>query len=799
MLSTLGQVVAAPQNAVSRVGQIVERGVEKSLGAEATTLAGKLAQNVVKKSVAAAAEGAVYGANEGANQVALSEDQELQGTQFAWSVGSGALFGAALGGSLGAAKTGYEGLSPGMRTLAGKLGARSFLTGRMHGAIDEFDRIPGGVDAAAQRAIDDGVIAAGDNVVKIADKAAEKYGELGEQIGAFRDAHGEQVPAEKVMDIFSAELKRLRNAPITDDGLIAKVEDLQNKFSAKYGVDLEQVAKEIPPVDIDALRAEVSEAYEKQHGPVDEDIIRRKARGEKTRPLSEGLPDYSDDAFDKTSAAVAEKAGAAEAGRATPEEKTGVVGKNALRDVQAADRAEAFEADVKKKLDRAKLEHARMVTAAQDKAITDALEARQKLVDVAAKEGIVGKTGGVSFKDLAEYRQALDQEKGIKWSKRLFEGFDDAKSKAYKNIRNKIEGVLEEHLDNTPKGLEKADRAQYQDLKLHYRQIKAITKYANRGAAAAQTNNIIGLGAQITGVAAAHLAAGPAAAALALAAAAGHHVLKTRGASTAAVIADKIAVLTAVQKATSKVEKQIVAGVEAIMGNKKSRVVTKEHGFPTFKDKAEAVEAAEKNSERHLEGIQEVSAHLNSHAPGVAAAFQSTAIQATTYLSSVLPRSKPVNPMQPNGPQMEPTKHDQFVFSRQFDAVHFPPAVLQHVAEGTVIPQEIAAIKAVSPKGLEHMNKLLLKDMEKRTAPLSSATARGVSLMTNLPANPTYQQINTAALQGNWAQGVKDGKQNTPGPSGKTPSGGGKSRATPKAEHMSFASSASLGPQSSRR
>jgi hypothetical protein len=284
-----------------------------------------------------------------------------------------------------------------------------------------------------------------------------------------------------------------------------------------------------------------------------------------------------------------------------------------------------------------------------------------------------------------------------------------------------------------------------------------------------------------------------------LAAAAGHHVLKTRGASTAAVIADKIAVLTAVQKATSKVEKQIVAGVEAIMGNKKSRVVTKEHGFPTFKDKAEAVEAAEKNSERHLEGIQEVSAHLNSHAPGVAAAFQSTAIQATTYLSSVLPRSKPVNPMQPNGPQMEPTKHDQFVFSRQFDAVHFPPAVLQHVAEGTVIPQEIAAIKAVSPKGLEHMNKLLLKDMEKRTAPLSSATARGVSLMTNLPANPTYQQINTAALQGNWAQGVKDGKQNTPGPSGKTPSGGGKSRATPKAEHMSFASSASLGPQSSRR
>ena len=69
--------------------------------------------------------------------------------------------------------------------------------------------------------------------------------------------------------------------------------------------------------------------------------------------------------------------------------------------------------------------------------------------------------------------------------------------------------------------------------------------------------------------------------------------MKTRGASTAAVIADKIAVLTAVQKATSKVEKQIVAGVEAIMGNKKSRVVTKEHGFPTFKDKAEAVEQRE--------------------------------------------------------------------------------------------------------------------------------------------------------------------------------------------------------------
>lgn len=103
-LSAANTVAAAPLKAVGKIGGVVERGIQRgleSLGADGSTLAGRVAAKVAKTGGAGAAEGAVFGVGSTLSDNSL-EGKDLTSEALVSGIGRNALFGGALGAGMGA-------------------------------------------------------------------------------------------------------------------------------------------------------------------------------------------------------------------------------------------------------------------------------------------------------------------------------------------------------------------------------------------------------------------------------------------------------------------------------------------------------------------------------------------------------------------------------------------------------------------------------------------------------------------------------------------------------------------------
>lgn len=102
------RTLGAGNRAIAGVGGIVERGVARglaALGADGATAAGRIAASAVKTGARGAAEGAMYGAAQAANDAVLKGDA-ITAEKIVAGMGHGALFGGALGAGLGAVARG---------------------------------------------------------------------------------------------------------------------------------------------------------------------------------------------------------------------------------------------------------------------------------------------------------------------------------------------------------------------------------------------------------------------------------------------------------------------------------------------------------------------------------------------------------------------------------------------------------------------------------------------------------------------------------------------------------------------
>lgn len=103
-LGAANTVAAAPLKAVGAGGGIVERGIKRglaSLGADGSTLAGRVATKALATGGAGAAEGAVFGVGQELSDSSL-EGRDLTSEGLVASIGRNALFGGALGAGMGA-------------------------------------------------------------------------------------------------------------------------------------------------------------------------------------------------------------------------------------------------------------------------------------------------------------------------------------------------------------------------------------------------------------------------------------------------------------------------------------------------------------------------------------------------------------------------------------------------------------------------------------------------------------------------------------------------------------------------
>ena len=703
-------VAAAPQNLVTKVGELAAEGVKKLLPEEVESLAGKLASSTLTNAAKWGAEGAVYGANDYLNELAIDNDPEFSGEKLLQHLGTGAIFGSALGGLAGfAGKAGEEAIKhlPSMEHLTGQLAVRTILGGRSTKAAQMLEQV-GGADAVGRRLLKEGVIGPADNVEQILVKLKDRVADSGAKLGAVRDAAGERVSVGKLLDSFDKEIKTAEKDWAGNVGIASELRGMRDRLAEKLGVDIEAANNAVPQVNEEAIKASVGEEFMKTNGYV-----------ERPRPDAE--------AFGKRYEGVADT---------------------------------EFKNAVFKKISEAHAAREKLVREAQDEAVREAVGKR--LDEVANYDN----TKKISFSDIAEIRSRLDKK--VNWAPR--DAMENERQEAFKRVRGHMEDALEEGMGKvSPEHL-----AYYKAEKIRFRQLKTANKLAEKAAQAKQQNSMTGLAGYAGLAVGSHLSAGPMGLVTGLAGAAAAKAVKDRGMSTAAYLADKVATMAAIRRSSEQVQGQLEKAVNSAMDGKAANLKVPSHGLGSFEERSEAVLAAEKDPKGHLERIQRAVAGILPHAPSTASAFASAALKASVYLASVLPREKPVNPLMPNGPKIPISEHDKFIFNKRFDAVHNPASMVADMGKGTVLPEVVSAVAASSPKTKQHIDKMIMHAMEKETKTPGIRPLISASFVMGMAAHPSLDQPTTHMLQAAFANpqtkgGPPPAKASTGGESRGTP------------------------------
>lgn len=150
--------------------------------------------------------------------------------------------------------------------------------------------------------------------------------------------------------------------------------------------------------------------------------------------------------------------------------------------------------------------------------------------------------------------------------------------------------------------------------------------------------------------------------------------------------------------------------------------------------------------------------------PEQGAALSTVAANATNYLNSVRPGIKQNGPL--DTPQ-EPTEAQKTQYNRTLDIAQQPLMVLNHIKEGTILPQDIEAIKTLYPELYSRLSNKITSDMIAHTAKNEAVPYKlrmGLSLFLGQPLDSTMSpqsiiaaqmaNMSTAAKQGGEQQGV---------------------------------------------
>lgn len=194
-LAEAGRTVGAIPRATAEIGALAERGAAAMMGPEASSVAGRVGQTIVKKAAGAAAEAAVFGAGQEASESALG-DHELNAERMIAAVGHSALMGAVLGGGLaGIGKLGSEAggailerAAPKLSEAAGEQAWKALSPLKKYTL--EAEKRAGGAAAVGRTLLEEGVIAKeGEGILS----AARDVEDLLPRIQAARQDIGEQI------------------------------------------------------------------------------------------------------------------------------------------------------------------------------------------------------------------------------------------------------------------------------------------------------------------------------------------------------------------------------------------------------------------------------------------------------------------------------------------------------------------------------------------------------------------------------------------------------------------------------
>ena len=397
-----------------------------------------------------------------------------------------------------------------------------------------------------------------------------------------------------------------------------------------------------------------------------------------------------------------------------------------------------------------------------------------------------------SFQQARDLRARLDD--AIRYTKPSLGAPANEVNDALKGARTAFESEIENALDRAAPKMtaEPGLLDQYKSAKLKYRRLALADEIAERSVNARIQNRAFSPTDYLAGGVGAVAGAISGHGLLGLATSVGHRVVRERGNATAAVLMDKIGSLAGVRNALARAEREEGRAVARALGNEsRAEPTLKTHGFGTYKEKRDAVMEAATNAEQHAQTVQAATGSFAQHSPKVAQAFHLAALKTTMYLASQLP--KPPDPtlekMTPRLADYEPPSSVKAKFARQFNAAHDPISVLHGCATGSVTLDEVHTLENCHPAWLEDQRAKLREGMLELEKPLPLERAIAISKFLGEPVTPIMRPDFIAARQAAY--------QSRPQPQ-TAPKPNSASKATPKADKLSFAKASTLSIGGSR-
>lgn len=413
--------------------------------------------------------------------------------------------------------------------------------------------------------------------------------------------------------------------------------------------------------------------------------------------------------------------------------------------------------------------------------------------DVSSYAAGDGDEARLTFRKAQELRSRIDDS--IKWATNPLAPHNEL-TDALKGLRGSIESEVERAGDEASKRLGGDFLAEYQDAKLRYRRLAVADKAASDAVARRESSRLLSasfgageLGALAGGIGGgslAHVALGGAAG---LASSFARHVLAERGASTAAVVLDRLGALGSAQRAVQSVDRQITRGAIRATGGEAAEMRLRPTAFEgDFAAKRDAIVQAVESADEHASAVERAIAPLATHLPTVAASFQRAAIRSTLYLAQALP-SAPTDPAaQAASPQIATKQADANVtpgdkarFDRIFAVVHDPISILARVEEGAITPEEVAAVRATAPDIYSAICTEVRGQLQVSKNPIPYTQRLALSTLLGTPLDATQTAAFALAMQGSPKPAKAHGRPSHP-----------HRKMSSHAEKMSFAKSNAL-------
>jgi hypothetical protein len=332
-------------------------------------------------------------------------------------------------------------------------------------------------------------------------------------------------------------------------------------------------------------------------------------------------------------------------------------------------------------------------------------------------------------------------------------------------VRRTIEGAIEDAMDSQAKavGLPEDLLDIYKTQKLRYARLAVARDLVEDSVQRAAKNASMSLtdkmmaGAEIVGaLAAGHPLAVLAAPVVGMAS----KLVRERGNSTAAVLLDKIADLSAVQRTVKTLDSRMSTNLERFIQGKPSQETVEklsaadkdrlfDREYKTIKIASQDTEGVAKRTQEHL-------STLVQSAPKVAQAFTRSIARAIMFLASKLPKaSKDPISIQPQLDRKRPSETvlmpEKERFLRFVRAVNDPASVFTDLTRSQIDPEAVEAVRVVYPTFYADMKKRVADRLIDTKSALTQDQKLQLRRLFNQPADGTQTPGFIAAMQASFA------------------------------------------------